>query len=113
MNTSRIEIELHVVNYCDELRDNIVNLLQKKILDLDKKINVKFLNSEQYWKFPEETKCLFGVYSERLDLKDLINLFNVDWTLLGRDASAIWSKHLKQDTFLDDNITWVHVYLCD
>jgi len=108
-----IEIELHVVNYSDELKDKIVNLLRKKISNLDDQVNVDFLSSEQYWKYPEETKCFFGVYSKNLDLKEMVNLFGVEWHFLSDDSTAIWSKHLKQDVFLNNNITWVHTYLYD
>jgi hypothetical protein len=78
-------------------------------------LEVRFLESCPYWKFPEETECCFGFFSDKeIDVDAMISLFNKKDRVFSLDCrrgeKGVWAKYVDGGIFFHQNVNWVHIY---
>jgi hypothetical protein len=120
---SKIGIRVFIKDCTYELVEIVSEKLKSSVLSVQRKISMKLVEKEVYWKFKDLTECIFVITLENnFVVKDFMTLFDVDWHYnevkvrveeAPIDQNAIWSANVSDKVLMHKSVEWVHVYNLD
>lgn len=116
-------IKLIIKNFSKETKDKIKEKIEQKIKNLDDEVIVDWFHISDYYKSPDEKKCVLSlIFQKNIKIIELISFFKCKWayekdSILDEsnntveEEEAIWSKLCNPNQiFIDPKVQWVHMY---
>ncbi len=109
-----IIIKLMISNYTNQLSQELINIIEKRLSKEYPGIIVELLNTEIYWKIQDLMICYIGVFCDKIiSVQDILNHVTTSsfwYKKENLEEEAVWDLKINGGILINQNIKWAHIY---